>query len=67
MTILHEPAKHPLPDLLRELKWGRPATQQKLLLWLADLIERNGCGQKTLDEIAEEIEDPADWWKRDSE
>ena len=67
MSILSEPSKHPLPALLRELCFGRPAAQQKLLMWLANLIEVNGCGQKTMDEIADELGDPADWWKQDGD
>lgn len=62
---LAAPAAHGLPELLRELKWSRPAAQQRLLLWLADLIEREGVGTKTLDEIADELGDPANWWKND--
>lgn len=30
-TILHEPVKHPLGDLLRELKFGRPKADQDFL------------------------------------
>lgn len=56
-NILHRPAAHTLPELFRELRFGRPAEEQRLLTWLAAKIER-GDDLKPCD-------DPADWWKRD--
>ncbi len=69
MSILNEPSKHRLPDLFRELKWGRPANDQKILLALADFCERRGIGEFTFDDIASEFfeEDDSDHgeeWKK---
>lgn len=69
-NILTEPSKHKLPDLLRELKWGRPAADQRFLLWLADKIESAGIGNIPLNELADELDremnDSANWWKKEN-
>jgi hypothetical protein len=61
---LQAPSKYPLHVLLRELKWGRPAPDQRFLLWLADKVEKEGIGNSTLfDTIQDELDDKANWWK----
>ena len=44
-TTLSDPLNHHLSDVFRELKYGRPATCQNLLLKLADLIDELGVDQ----------------------
>ena len=65
MSILNTPSKHPLHKLLRELKWGRPAADQRFLLCLADKVEAGGIGNTSLEQTADELEDPANWWKKE--
>jgi hypothetical protein len=38
-TPLHRPSAYPLPVLLRELRYGRPARDQQILTELADRLE----------------------------
>lgn len=68
-TPLQEPAKHPLHVLIRELKWGRAAADQRFVLWLADKIEAGAIGNIPLNEIAAELaremNDSANWWKKE--
>ena len=45
-TILHEPVKHPLDDLLRELKFGRPKDDQDFLDDCIKWLEDRGAFQK---------------------
>ncbi len=42
LNILRGPANHPLQNLLRELKFGRPAQQQILLEKFALIVEKGG-------------------------
>jgi hypothetical protein len=60
---LQQPAAHPLPDLFRALKWGRPASQQKFLLALASAIEEGKTDGTLGDLLDGEARDNADWWK----
>ena len=63
-NILANASAHPLHVVLRELKWGRAAEDQRFLLWLADIVEKHGVSNIKLNELADEIEDRADWWKQ---
>jgi len=66
-TILSEQVKHPLPALFLALRWGRPAAEQQFLSSLAEVVTQNGASNKSLKEIIDEVQDPADWWKRMTE
>ena len=61
-TILNEQSKHPLPVILRELKWGRSADEQRFLIRLADALEGGATWDSLLD--GSEPKDSADWWKQ---